>query len=343
MIAPKVAVVILNWNGKVFLEEFLTYVIQYCPEYARVYIADNASTDDSLLFLTTHFPEVSIISLKENYGYTGGYNRALRQIEAEYYVLLNSDIKVTENWIGPIISLMDTHREVAACQPKILSYHATEYFEYAGAAGGFIDFLGYPFCRGRVFHHLEKDIGQYDDRIEVFWATGACMFLRAKDFWDAGGLDDDFFAHMEEIDLCWRLKRIGNKIMCCPDSKVYHVGGGTLPNNSPRKTFFNFRNNLLLLAKNLPPSLFYPVLLMRFLLDQFASVKFLLNGQGKDFIAVHRAWYYAIKSIRVKRRQGHKLGYNKVTCIYGKSIVLMFYLLKKRKFNHLRPSDFSCY
>ena len=243
----KTAVVILNWNGKKFLEQFLPYVIKHSSSDAEVIVADNASNDDSVEFLKNNYPEIQIINNNENGGFSKGYNEALSKIDAEYYVLLNSDIEVTENWIKPIIDLMDSDKSIAVCQPKLRSYHQKEMFEYAGAAGGFIDKYGYPFCRGRIFNSIEVDNGQYDDTCEVFWATGAAMFVRAELYHKFGGLDNDFFAHMEEIDFCWRLKNEGYKIMYCADSVVYHVGGGTLPKNSSRKTFLNFRNNFNLL------------------------------------------------------------------------------------------------
>nr|MBP8033086.1 glycosyltransferase family 2 protein [Bacteroidia bacterium] len=252
MQSSKVAVVILNWNGKPFLEKFLPTVLQYSSG-AQIIVADNQSSDDSVAFLKTQFPQVSVILNPSNDGFATGYNLALKQVKAEYYVLLNSDVEVTENWLQPIIKLMDENLKVAACQPKILDYNHPSKFEYAGAAGGFIDKYGYPFCRGRIFNVLEEDKAQYDTAKEVFWATGACMFVRAEAFWKVGGFDDDYFAHMEEIDVCWRMKNIGYQIYVEPSSKVYHVGGGTLNKLSPRKTFLNFRNNLTTLTKNASP------------------------------------------------------------------------------------------
>ncbi len=337
----KLAVVILNWNGKKFLEKFLPTVIEHNPSYAKVFVADNGSTDQSLEFLSETFPEIDLIDLGENLGYTGGYNLALRQIKAEYYILLNSDIEVSKGWIEPVISAMDSNTEIAACQPRILSYNNPEYFEYAGAAGGFIDYLGYPFCRGRVFSHLEQDTGQYNDAVEIFWATGACMFVRARDFLKAGELDESFFAHMEEIDLCWRLKRIGKKIMYIPESRVYHVGGGTLPKNNPRKTYLNFRNNLLLLAKNLPASIFYPLLLKRIILDEIAAIQFLLKGHVRDSMAVYRAGFSVIRNLRKTRKQGKSLPYKKVSPVYKRSIVKRFFIGGVKRFSDLNPDHFS--
>ncbi len=246
------AVVILNWNGKKFLEEFLPSVIKYSSDAADIIVADNASEDDSVDFLKKNFPQVKIILNEQNYGFAEGYNKALSKVEAKYYILLNSDIEVSKDWIEPVISCMEKDEKIGACQPKIRSLHEPEMFEYAGASGGFIDKLGYPFCRGRLFHTLEKDNGQYDDKKEVFWATGACLFVRSDLYNKLGGLDSDFFAHMEEIDYCWRLKNYGYKVYVCPESIVYHVGGGTLPKAPYCKTYLNFRNNLTLLYKNLP-------------------------------------------------------------------------------------------
>lgn len=337
----KLAVVILNWNGKDFLSRFLPSVLEYCPEYATVFVADNGSHDNSLPFLENNFPEIERLKLGQNYGYTGGYNRALKQINAEYFILLNSDIEASPGWIPPIIEYMDNNPDIAACQPKILSWHNRNQFEYAGACGGFIDHYGYPFCRGRVFHFLEDDNGQYDDTLDIFWATGACMVVRATDFFAAGALDDDFFAHMEEIDLCWRLKRMGKRIVCLPQSKVFHVGGGTLPANSPRKTYLNFRNNLLLLAKNLQTQRFYTVMIIRFLLDQLAALKFLLSGQPRDFFAVARAWFSLMRMLRRKRREGKKFPWAKVSGVYRQSLVKEFFLYGKKMFNHLHHSSFG--
>lgn len=337
----KVAIVILNWNGKTFLERFLPAVMEYSPGYAQVFVADNGSSDGSLEFVAQNFPGVNIIDLGKNHGYTGGYNLSLKQIDAQYYVLLNSDIQVTSRWVEPIVELMDAHTNIAACQPKILAYNQPDHFEYAGASGGFMDYLGYPFCRGRIFQHVEKDQGQYDDTIDVFWATGACMFVRAEDFWKAGSLDTTFFAHMEEIDLCWRLKRMGKRILCCPESRVYHVGGGTLPKNNSRKTYLNFRNNLFLLAKNLPARTFYPVVFKRLIMDQMAAAKFLFSGQIRDFLAVYKAGFSVLKSFRKKRKEGKWLPYLNVIPVYKKSIVIEHYVRGKNKFTELTPQAFK--
>ena len=269
---------------------YLPSVIQYSREEAAIIVADNASTDGSVQWLREHHPEVRVIELDKNYGFAEGYNRALKQVEAQYYVILNSDVQVTHHWLTPLIENMDAHEEVAACQPKLLSVADNDSFEYAGAAGGFIDRFGYPFCRGRIFDTVEQDQGQYDEEAEILWATGACLMIRSADFWRAGGFDGRFFAHNEEIDLCWRLHDMGRKIYCYPDSEVFHVGGGTLPKNNPMKTYLNFRNNLTMLYKNLPESDFHYVLRMRWLLDYVAAfATLLMHGNWGDFKAIFRA------------------------------------------------------
>lgn len=286
----KVAIVILNWNGKQMMMSYLPSVIQYSREEASIIVADNASTDGSVQWLREHHPEVRVIELDKNYGFAEGYNRALKQVEAQYYVILNSDVQVTHHWLTPLVENMDAHEEVAACQPKLLSVADNDSFEYAGAAGGFIDRFGYPFCRGRIFDTVEQDQGQYDEDAEILWATGACLMVRSADFWRAGGFDGRFFAHNEEIDLCWRLHDMGRKIYCYPDSEVFHVGGGTLPKNNPMKTYLNFRNNLTMLYKNLPESDFHYVLRMRWLLDYVAAfATLLMHGNWGDFKAIFRA------------------------------------------------------
>ena len=286
----KISVVILNWNGVGMLQKFLPKVVEYSAmEGVEICVADNASTDDSVSFLKTHFPDVRLIVLDKNYGFADGYNKALLQVEAEYVVLLNSDVEVTSHWLEPLVEYMDAHPEVAACQPKIRSERNKEYFEYAGAAGGYIDKYGYPFCRGRIFEVVEKDEGQYDTIQPIFWATGAALFIRLKDYREAGGLDGRFFAHMEEIDLCWRLRSRGRGIVCIPQSVVYHVGAATLKKENPRKTFLNFRNNLLMLYKNLPEKEMKKVMFIRGLLDWVATFVFLLKGDGKNARAVWQA------------------------------------------------------
>lgn len=286
----KVAIVILNWNGRKMLATYLPSVIEYSREDATVIVADNASTDDSLDFLESRYKDVQTIRLEKNWGFAEGYNKALAQVDAEYYVLLNSDVEVTHHWLTPLVEFMDAHPDVAACQPKLLSEKNKDMFEYAGACGGFLDRYGYPFCRGRLFESIEEDDGQYDYHQEILWATGACLMIRAEDYRGVGGLDGRFFAHNEEIDMCWRLRLLGRKIYCIPESEVYHVGGGTLPKGNPRKTYLNFRNNLLMLYKNLPDEELKSVMRMRWFLDYLAAFQMLILGRNwGDFKAVLRA------------------------------------------------------
>lgn len=293
----KTAVVILNWNGEAMLRQFLPSVISgSCEEGTVVYVADNASTDYSCEVVEKEFPSVRLIRLDQNYGFAEGYNRALAQIEAEYVVLLNSDVEVTEGWLQDMVAYMDTHPEVAACQPKILSYRHRNLFEYAGASGGFMDRYGYPFCRGRVLETVEEDKRQYEDIIPVFWATGAALMIRLEVYRKVGGLDARFFAHMEEIDLCWRLRSRGYALVCIPSSKVYHVGGATLKKENPRKTFLNFRNNLLMLYKNLPEEELTSVMRVRTFLDYCAALVWLLKGDWAN-----------VKAVREARREFHRL------------------------------------
>ncbi len=335
---PKVAVVILNWNGREFLREFLPTVLKYSANVAEVIIADNASTDSSLELLQQNHPEVRIIQNLTNGGFAKGYNDALSHIEADYYVLLNSDIEVTENWISPVIKLMESDPLIAACQPKIMAFHDREMFEYAGAAGGFIDKYGYPFCRGRLFQTLEKDHGQYDDVAEIFWATGACMFVRADLYKKYGGLDQDFFAHMEEIDFCWRLKNEGYRIMYCPTSTVFHVGGGTLPKKSSLKTYLNMRNNIVLLYKNLPTNELLPVFIKRLLLDAIAALKFMVDGGMSDFYAVFKAHTYFYRTYLRHRKKRKAIHQKPVSQIYRGNLVVDYFLRKRHLFSDL-PGD----
>ena len=286
----KVAIVILNWNGAKMLHQYLPIVLNYSRDEATVYVADNASTDDSLDLLHRDFPECKTIVLDKNWGFADGYNKALRKIDAEYYLLLNSDIEVTHHWLTPLIEFMDVHPEVAACQPKLLSIYNKDMFEYAGASGGYIDRYGYPFCRGRIFETVEEDNGQYDYATDILWATGAALMIRSKDYWNVGGLDGRFFAHNEEIDLCWRLRISGRRIYCLPESFVYHVGGGTLPKSNPMKTFLNFRNNLTMLYKCLPDEELHHVMRVRWFLDYLAAWEMLiLKHNWGDFKAIFRA------------------------------------------------------
>ena len=286
----KVSVVILNWNGVGMLQKFLPSVLAHSKgEEVEICVVDNASTDGSVAYLEENFPSVRLIVLDKNYGFAEGYNRSLQQIEAEYVVLLNSDVEVTPHWLEPLVDYMDAHPKVAACQPKIRSERNKEYFEYAGAAGGYLDKYGYPFCRGRIFDVVEKDEGQYDTIQPIFWATGAALFIRLKDYKDVGGLDGRFFAHMEEIDLCWRLRSRGWEIVCIPQSMVYHVGAATLKKENPRKTFLNFRNNLLMLYKNLSEKDLKHVMFVRGVLDGVAAFFFLLKGDRQNAYAVIQA------------------------------------------------------
>lgn len=286
----KAAIVILNWNGANMLQTFLPSVMRYSQgDDLAVFVADNGSTDDSVAMLQRDFPDVHVIQLPENYGFAEGYNQALKQIDATYYMLLNSDVEVTEQWIHTLLNYMDAHPATAACQPKLLSYNEKQRFEYAGACGGFMDRYGYPFCRGRVFDTVEEDNHQYDTICPLFWATGAAFLIRSTDYWEVGGLDGRFFAHMEEIDLCWRLRARGKNIVCIPQSVVYHVGGATLKKSNSKKTFLNFRNNLLMLYKNLPKHELNRVMAVRCLLDYVAALKFLVSGHFADMKAVFEA------------------------------------------------------
>ena len=302
----KTAVVVLNWNGKAWLEKFLANLVKHSQE-ATVFVADNDSTDDSVDFVKSNFPSVKIIINASNGGYAKGYNDALKQIDAEYFVLINSDIEVTDGWLSPITDLMDSDKKIAACQPKVLDYNNRSKFEYAGASGGFIDNLGYPFCRGRIFDDIEQDKGQYNNAIEVFWATGACLFVRASHYDEVGGLDEDFFAHQEEIDLCWRLKNKGYKIMVQPKSVIYHVGGGTLNAGSPFKSHLNFRNNLFMLFKNLPTYYLFITIPTRLVLDGVAALTFLNKENSmKHVFAIAKAhfiFYFEIPRLIAKRQK----------------------------------------
>ena len=334
-----VAIVILNYNGKHHLKQFLPALKKHSPGHPII-VADNQSTDDSLKFLTNHHQDIRQIVLPENFGYSEGYNRALQQIEADYYVLLNSDIEVTENWIAPVVALMDQNPAIAACQPKILSHGQKDQFEYAGAAGGFIDMLGYPFCRGRIFETLENDTGQYDDSREVFWASGACLFVRASAYFKAGGLDRHYFAHMEEIDLCWRLKRMGFSIFYCGNSKVYHVGGGTLHKTNPFKTYLNFRNSFITLYKNSDTSQLLWKIPLRWLLDVVAAIRFLTQPSFGDFRAVvkaHRAFILHIFRTEAQRKAVKKLGTTTThNEMYKGSVVIAYFLRHIKVFSGLK-------
>lgn len=335
----KAAVVLLNYNGKAYLEKFLPEIIKYSTGYS-IYVIDNASTDESVASIKMNFPQVKTIILDQNYGFSGGYNLGLRQVKAEYYILLNTDVAVTSNWINPVLQLMENDKSIAACQPKILSYHQPTYFEYAGAAGGYIDALGYPFCRGRIFDHLEEDLGQYNDTRPVFWASGACFFIQSGLFHRSGGFDHDFFAHMEEIDLCWRLNSAGYKIYYCADSTVFHVGGGTLSGTNPHKTYLNFRNNLTMLYKNSNFFQFLWKYSFRLALDYLAALRELLKQRFQVTLAILRAHLHFWKSCRVNNlkkitTKSVRKGF-KVEEIYPGSIVIEYFFKKKKTFGALK-------
>ncbi len=337
---PSVAIVILNWNGKAFLEKFIPSVLATDYRNKRVIVADNASTDDSLIFLKTNFPAVEIISNEANFGFAKGYNSALKKVTADYYVLLNSDVEVTPGWISPIIDLMESNPLIAACQPKILSYtHKTE-FEYAGASGGWIDNFGYPFMRGRVFDTCEKDNGQYDEAVSCFWASGAALFVKAKLYHASGGLDEYFFAHQEEIDLCWRLQLAGYKIFIQPAAVVYHVGGGTLPKGNNRKIFLNFRNNLVMLYKNLPWQSALWKIPVRMLLDALAAWRALFSGDMGYFMALVKAHFHFIKWILLEKHPAIAPGKRseKLTGWYKGSIIWDYFIKKKTTFSEIIDS-----
>lgn len=330
-----ISVVILNWNGSAMLQRFLPSVIRYSEE-AEIIVADNGSTDHSIDILREKFPSVWILPFRENYGFAEGYNRAIQQIETPYVLLLNDDVEVTPHWLQPLLAFMNHHPEVAACQPKILSETQRELFEYAGACGGFIDHLGYPYCRGRIFNHVEKDRGQYDHVCPIFWATGAALLVRTDVYRKEGGLDKRFFAHMEEIDFCWRLHSRNYGIYCIPQSTVYHVGGGTLPKSHPRKTFLNFRNNLLMLYKNLPEERLNSTLRIRYLLDLVAALKMLLSGQVKESMAIVKALrtFFKIRHDfdRERKENLQKQQLKDIPEMRNESLLVAFYLKKKKKF-----------
>ncbi len=339
----KTAIVILNWNGAQMLRRFLPSVIAHTPdECARIIVADNGSTDDSLAVLAAEFPAVEVITLDQNYGFAEGYNQALRRVGEDYdsYLLLNSDVEVPEGWLQPMLDYMENHPDVAACQPKLRAHHTPTHFEYAGAAGGYIDSLGYPFCRGRIFDTVEADEGQYDQEADIFWATGAALLIRSAVYWEVGGLDGRFFAHQEEIDLCWRLRSRAYRIVCVPQSVVYHLGGGTLPKENPRKTFLNFRNNLLLLYKNLPQRRLRKVFFLRFWLDALASLVFLLKGEGRSFRAV---WQARREFRRIKQDFASDRAANLAAThldpipeMYSGSLLVAYHLKKLRSFAQLK-------
>jgi GT2 family glycosyltransferase len=325
----KIAVVILNWNGTKLIEQFLPSIVKYSPE-ADIYVADNASTDDSISYVISHFPNVKIIVNKSNFGFAKGYNEALKSVDTDIYALVNSDIEVTENWLKPIIETFGNEPKTAIIQPKILDYKRKDYFEYAGAAGGFMDKYGYMFCRGRIFETLEKDYGQYNDDCEIFWASGACFFIRSSVYKELKGFDSDFFAHQEEIDLCWRAFNKGHRIKYNAQSVVYHVGGATLQHGNPHKTFLNFRNSLLMLVKNLPKNQLIPILLTRLILDGIAGIKFTTQGNFIHALAIlkaHFAFYRLFNKNYYKRENFQSKKYyftNSIVFLYSTNKVKVF-------------------
>lgn len=333
----EIAVVILNYNGKHYLEKFLPALIKN-SKGARIYIGDNNSSDDSVSFLNDRYPDIKLIKLGKNYGFSGGYNRVLSQVNAHYFVLLNSDVEVTGNWLIPLYDLMEKIPDIGACQPKLLEYSRKDYFEYAGAAGGIIDKYGFPFCRGRIFRTMEKDFGQYNDTVPVFWASGACFMVRSTVFKDLGGFDEEFFAHMEEIDLCWRMKLAGWLVYYTGDSVVYHVGGGTLPESNPYKTYLNFRNSFITLIKNMGRNELIWRILSRFIFDILAAFRFFLNGSFKQGLYVFRADGYILANFYKiwKKRRNINRKFRKPGNIYQGSIVLSYYFLRKKYFFNLR-------
>ena len=336
----KVAIVILNWNGAKLMEEFLPSVIAYSPaERTEVVVADNGSTDNSIALLQKKFPSVRIIRLDKNYGFAEGYNQALKQLDNEYTVLLNSDVEVTPDWLDAPLAALEADATIAAAQPKIRAQRNKEYFEYAGAAGGYMDIYGYPYCRGRMLHVVEKEEPQYDPPADILWATGACLFIRTAVYKEVGGLDAGFFAHQEEIDMCWRLRSRGYRLVCTPQSVVYHVGGATLQVESPRKTFLNFRNNLLMLYKNLPEKDLKPVMRARFWLDYIAATKFLLCGHIQNAKAVYearKAFFDMKPEYEEKRRENlAKTTLPIIPELMRSSLILAFYLKGKKKYSDL--------
>jgi GT2 family glycosyltransferase len=335
--SPSVAIVILNWNGKHFLEKFLPSVIESDYGNLSIIVADNASSDDSIDFIQKNYPQIQIIINNANEGFAKGYNTALKQVISDYYILLNSDVEVSKDWIKPVISLMENDKSIAACQPKILSFDNRQTFEYAGACGGWIDTLGYPFNRGRVFDNCERDLRQYNNATEIFWATGAALFVRASAFHEMNGFDEYFFAHQEEIDLCWRMKRAGYKIYAEPASFVFHVGGGTLSKGNKRKTFLNFRNNLIMLSKNLPLSQKFWKIPLRIAMDNLAGFQALIKGDFQTMAAIQSAHYNFIKWIFKRKNEDRlpEIYLKKMKGVYAGSIVWQYFINKKKTFSEI--------
>lgn len=334
---PSVAVVILNWNGKSLLEKFLPSVINSNYPNLQIVLGDNRSTDNSVDFVRRTYPMIKVVENKRNYGFAEGYNQVLQQVTADYYVLLNSDVEVSENWLSPVIELMESDDKIAAAQPKIKWQLDKTQYEYAGAAGGYLDRYAFPFCRGRIFDAVEQDLGQYNDVKEVFWASGAALFIKRKAWQLVGGLDGDLFAHMEEIDLCWRLKNLGYKVLFCPDAEVYHVGGGSLNATNPFKTFLNFRNNLVIMQKNLPKAEVFPMLFIRFFIDFAALIHFLLKGETKFAWAVSKAHLDFFKRLKQtnRKRTMQQLPFHQHKGVFKSSIVYNYFIKKIKSFSRL--------
>lgn len=337
MTIPSVAVVVLNWNGKSLLEQFMPSVVKSVYPNLQLIVGDNASTDDSVAFLHANYPDVRVIVNDHNYGFAEGYGKILEQVEADYYVLLNSDVEVPENWIQPVIDAMEMDGKIAVAQPKIKWQKNKTQFEYAGAAGGYLDLHCFPFCRGRLFDTVEIDTNQYDSQEEIFWASGAALFIRSKCWKEVGGLDPDFFAHMEEIDLCWRLKNLGYKVIYCPDAEVYHVGGGTLNANNPYKTYLNFKNNLVIMQKNLPLSDAYSRIFIRMSLDFIAWMHFLLQGKPDFAWAINKAHTHFLLNLsrNGKKRAARQIDFLKHSGQYKSSVVWAYFIKKIRFFSQL--------
>lgn len=338
-IMPRTSIIILNWNGLSLLKKFLPSVTAdaTCSD-AVIIVADNGSDDGSLAYINENYPQVQVIAFDRNYGFTLGYNMAMERLDTEYAVLLNSDVEVRAGWLPPLIAMLDADASIAACMPKILSYNRPTHFEYAGAAGGFIDALGYPFCRGRILDNIEADNGQYDEPRMVFWASGACMLVRTEVYKRLGGLDECFFAHMEEIDLCWRMHSAGYSVWCNPYSVVYHVGGGTLPNDNPRKLYYNYRNNLLMLYKNLPALHFRLMAMLRFGMDALSALLFLLKGKPSFCMAVARAYAHFFR-MRSGRRLMSAMRHDAKHGVCGGSIVVSYFLLRRKAFTQLNYAN----
>jgi GT2 family glycosyltransferase len=336
----KIAVVIIHWNNRHLLTQFLPSLVNHIPANATIYLADNASTDDSITYTKQYFPNIKIIALDKNYGYAKGYNEALKHIDADYFVLLNNDVEVRPKWIERVVSEMEKDPAIAAAQPKLLQYKNPTTFEYAGAAGGYIDQLGYVFCKGRLFEQAEVDMGQYQQTSTIFWASGACMFIKSVDFFEAGGFDDDFFAHMEEVDLCWRLQLLGKKIIVVPQAEVLHLGGSTLQKASPQKTYLNFRNSLIMLLKNLPSNQLWWFIPFRSLLDLISSVFFIVNGEFKHSWAIHRAhahFFFRLGYWFKKRHSVKRINHlTKNPNVYPGSIVFEHFIKKRNTYRALK-------